>query len=221
MRRFFIRVAALLVWPFAAGAQLTPENYPFRDPQLPLEERVEDLIGRMTIEEKIDLLSSYRNWFLHPCERLGIPAFQMADGPLGLASWGEFGRATAYPASLTVAASWNPELAGRLGAMFAREFRARGIHFLLAPGVNNYRASRGARNFEYLGEDPLSGRTTGRPLYPGRPAGGASSPRSNISWATTRSSTVIGSAPKSRNGRCVKFTSLPFGPPCRRPGSRP
>lgn len=155
MRRFFIRVAALLVWPFAAGAQLTPENYPFRDPQLPLEERVEDLIGRMTIEEKIDLLSSYRNWFLHPCERLGIPAFQMADGPLGLASWGEFGRATAYPASLTVAASWNPELAGRLGAMFAREFRARGIHFLLAPGVNNYRASRGARNFEYLGEDPF------------------------------------------------------------------
>ncbi len=155
MRHFFIRCAALLGWPFAIVAQPAAEPCPFRNPQLTVEERLADLIGRMTVEEKIDLLSSYRNWYLHPCERLGVPAFQMADGPLGLASWGEFGRATAYPAALTVAASWDPELSGRLGAMYAREFRARGIHFLLAPGVNNYRASRGARNFEYMGEDPF------------------------------------------------------------------
>lgn len=129
-------------------------EYPFRRTDLPVEERVEDLIQRMTLEEKIDLLSGYRDFYLHPCERLGIPAFKLADGPLGIASWGEFGKATAFPASIALAASWNRELAGRVGDCYGQEWRARGIHFLLAPGVNTYRASKGARNFEYMGEDP-------------------------------------------------------------------
>ena len=108
----------------------------------------------MTLEEKIDLLAGYNDFYLHPCERLGIPAFKMADGPLGLSSWGLWGRATAFPSALAVASSWNRELASQLGEMYAQEWRARGIHFLLAPGVNIYRASKGARNFEYYGEDP-------------------------------------------------------------------
>lgn len=130
------------------------KKYPFQDKTLSTEERVNDLIAQMTIEEKIDLLSGYRDFYLHPCERLGIPAFKMADGPLGVASWGLFGRATAFPSSLSLAASWNKELAAKTGGHFAKEWRARGIHFLLAPGVNNYRASKDARNFEYFGEDP-------------------------------------------------------------------
>lgn len=129
-------------------------DYPFQNKDLPVEERVDDLVNRMTLEEKIDLLSGYKDFFLHPCERLGIPAFQMADGPLGVASWGLFGRATAFPAALSLASSWNKDLAARTGAMYAEEWRARGLHFLLAPGVNVYRASKGARNFEYFGEDP-------------------------------------------------------------------
>ena len=79
----------------------------------------------------------------------------MADGPLGVASWGLWGRATAFPAALSVAASWNRDLAYRIGEMYAAEWRARGLHFMLAPGVNIYRASKGARNFEYYGEDPV------------------------------------------------------------------
>lgn len=138
----------------AASTQLTAQTYPFQDKSLPVEQRVEDLINRMTIEEKIDLLSGYNDFFLHPCERLGIPAFKMADGPLGLASWGLFGKATAFPSALSIASSWNKELAQKVGEMYAQEWRARGIHFLLAPGVNMYRASKSARNFEYWGEDP-------------------------------------------------------------------
>lgn len=130
------------------------ESYPFRNKSLTVEERVNDLINRMTLEEKIDLLAGYNDFYLHPCERLGIPAFKMADGPLGLSSWGLWGRATAFPSAISVAASWNRELAHSLGEMYAQEWRARGIHFLLAPGVNIYRASKGARNFEYYGEDP-------------------------------------------------------------------
>jgi len=129
-------------------------EYPFRRADLPVEERVDDLIQRMTLEEKIDLLAGYRDFYLHPCERLGIPAFKLADGPLGIASWGEFGKGTAFPAALSLAASWNRELAAQVGDCYGQEWRARGIHFLLAPGVNTYRASKGARNFEYMGEDP-------------------------------------------------------------------
>lgn len=130
------------------------ENYPFRNKNLSVEERTTDLVNRMTLEEKIDLLAGYKDFYLHPCERLGVPAFKLADGPLGLSSWGLFGRATAFPSALSLASSWNREAAAKTGAMYAQEWRSRGIHFLLAPGVNIYRASKGARNFEYFGEDP-------------------------------------------------------------------
>lgn len=132
----------------------TPAVYPFQDSTLTVDARLDDLVGRMTLEEKIDLLSGYEDFYLHPCERLGIPAFKMADGPLGIASWGLWGRATAFPAALALAASWDKQLAEKTGRMYAQEWRARGIHFMLAPGANIYRASKGARNFEYLGEDP-------------------------------------------------------------------
>ena len=108
----------------------------------------------MTLEEKIDLLSGYNDFYLHPCERLGIPAFKLADGPLGVASWGLFGRATAFPSALSLAASWNKNLAEKTGAMYAQEWRARGIHYLLAPGVNNNQASKRTQKFENFGEYP-------------------------------------------------------------------
>ena len=149
-----LSMALCSVQGFAAKPSGIPDDYPFRNKNLPIEERVNDLINRMTLEEKIDLLAGYQDFFLHPCERLGIPAFKLADGPLGIASWGIFGQATAFPSALMLAASWNRDLSGKTGAMYAQEWRARGIHFLLAPGVNIYRASKGARNFEYFGEDP-------------------------------------------------------------------
>lgn len=150
MKRTFILLACLT----ATNAFSQKNIYPFNDKSLSVEQRTEDLIQRMTIEEKIDLLAGYNDFYLHPCERLGIPSFKMADGPLGLSSWGLWGRATAFPAAIAISASWNKDLAGRVGSMYAEEWRARGIHFLLAPGVNIYRASKGARNFEYYGEDP-------------------------------------------------------------------
>ncbi|MGL4851071.1 MAG: glycoside hydrolase family 3 protein [Phocaeicola sp.] len=146
---FFLALFCLTVFPSKAQ-----DEYLFRDRNATVEERVEDLVNRMSLEEKIDLLAGYQDFYLHPCERLGIPAFKLADGPLGLSSWGLFGKATAFPSALSTAASWNRNLLATVGAMYAQEWRARGIHFLLAPGVNNYRASKGARNFEYYGEDP-------------------------------------------------------------------
>lgn len=77
----------LIVWNVGKN-NMGQSVYPFQDAGNPIEQRVEDIIRRMTLEEKIDLLSGYKNFNLHPCERLGIPAFHMADGPLGIASWG-------------------------------------------------------------------------------------------------------------------------------------
>ena len=67
-----------LLFPCKLHAQ---SQYPFQNTTLSTEERVDDLIKRMTLEEKIDLLSGYNDFYLHPCERLGIPAFKLADGP--------------------------------------------------------------------------------------------------------------------------------------------
>lgn len=154
-----MRKELLVIFLLLGGIVLSPDSvqaqeYPFQRKELSVKERVEDLINRMTLAEKIDLLSGYQDFYLHPCERLGIPAFKMADGPLGISSWGLFGKATAFPSALSVAASWNRELASELGDAYGQEWRSRGIHFMLAPGVNIYRASKGARNFEYYGEDP-------------------------------------------------------------------
>ena len=76
----------------------------------------------------------------------------MSDGPLGVRSWGP---STAYAAGINLAASSrDTELAQRVGVMLGEDARARGVHFLLGPGVNIYRAPMNGRNFEYFGEDP-------------------------------------------------------------------
>lgn len=145
----------LILFMYIGLNSVQAEELPaFKNETLSVEERLNDLVSRMTIEEKIDMLAGYNDFYLHPVERLGIPAFEMADGPLGIASWGLKGQGTAFPATLAATASWDPKLMNRMGDAMGQEWRSRGIHFWLAPGVNMYRASKGARNFEYMGEDP-------------------------------------------------------------------
>ncbi|MBT8055067.1 MAG: glycoside hydrolase [Xanthomonadales bacterium] len=114
--------------------------------------RVESILGQMTVEEKIDLLGGVDFFYLRGVPRLGVPRLRMADGPMGVRNDGP---ATAFGGGIALAASWNPELLERVGVEFGRETRAKGAHFLLAPGVNIYRSPLCARNFEYFGEDPL------------------------------------------------------------------
>lgn len=154
------------------GTGIEAQDYPFRDTSLSVEARLDDLIHRMTLEEKTLMLSGYRNFNIHPCERLGIPAFRMADGPLGIASWGDYGRATAFPATLLLSATWDRNLAYMAGSVYSEEWRSRGLHFMLAPGVNMYRASKSARNFEYFGEDPYLTSSMAVPFIRGVQDGG-------------------------------------------------
>jgi beta-glucosidase len=121
-----------------------------------LDRRVESILGQMTLEEKIDYVGGVDGFFIRDLSRLGVPRLKMADGPLGVRN---FGPATAMAAGIGLAATWNPALAERVGVQLGRDSRAKGVHFLLAPAVNIYRAPMNGRNFEYLGEDPfLAGR---------------------------------------------------------------
>jgi beta-glucosidase len=116
------------------------------------DERVERMLQQMTIEEKIDLLGGSNGFYLRGVPRLNVPRMKMADGPLGVRGQGP---ATAVAGGIALAASWNPPLAERVGVEIGRDARARGVHFLLGPGVNLYVAPMNGRNFEYFGEDPL------------------------------------------------------------------
>src|SRR5438067_10925130 len=116
------------------------------------EDKVETILKQMTLEEKIDLLGGIDGFFIRGLPRLGIPRLKMADGPIGVRN---FGPATTMAGGIALAATWNPQLAEQAGAEIARDARAKGVHFLLGPAVNIYRAPMNGRNFEYFGEDPF------------------------------------------------------------------
>jgi len=118
-----------------------------------VEERIDDLLEQLTLEEKIDMLGGRDEpGNTLGIARLGIPALKMADGPMGVHWWCD--ASTAYPALIGLAASWDRDLGYAVGKGLGRDARARGVHILLAPGVNIYRSPLCGRNFEYLGEDP-------------------------------------------------------------------
>ncbi|MBI2517914.1 MAG: glycoside hydrolase family 3 C-terminal domain-containing protein [Opitutae bacterium] len=125
---------------------------PYQDHTAPVEARVADLLGRLTLDEKFSLITGDREFYIRPIPRLGLPEIVMADGPLGVRNYGQ---STAYPATIAVAASWDTALAESFGAAMGRDCRARGVHILLAPGVNIQRVPTNGRNFEYFSEDPL------------------------------------------------------------------
>jgi beta-glucosidase len=116
-----------------------------------VEHRVDSILNQMTLDEKIDMISG-TGFATRAIPRLGVPAFQMSDGPIGSRN---FGPSTAVAGGIGLAATWDPELAQREAKQIGRDARARGAVILLGPGVNIYRAPMNGRNFEYFGEDPF------------------------------------------------------------------
>jgi beta-glucosidase len=122
----------------------------YKDANQPVEERVEDLLSRMTLEEKIQQLSGL-GFETKENKRLGIPVLKMADGPVGVRR----GQATAFPAAVGMAATWNTQLLEKIGAAIGKEAKSKGLNYLLGPCVNIHRHPLGGRNFESYGEDPF------------------------------------------------------------------
>src|SRR5271156_5764877 len=134
----FIVTAAALV-PLATAA---PDD---------VEQRVEAILSKMTLEQKIDMLGGEDDFYIRAYPELGVPRLRMADGPIGVRHGGP---STAMAGGISLAASWDPALAAEVGTQIARDARAKGVHFMLGPAFNIYRAPMNGRNFEYLGEDP-------------------------------------------------------------------
>jgi beta-glucosidase len=122
-----------------------------------VEQQVNSILHKMTLDEKIDYIGGVRSFYIRAIPRLGLPALRMADGPIGVRNYGP---STTLAGGIGLAATWDTDLERRAGVVLGEDGRARGVHFLLGPGVNIYRAPMNGRNFEYFGEDPfLASRT--------------------------------------------------------------
>lgn len=140
----------------SAGAW-AQERPAYQDPQAPLEARVEDLLGRLTPQEKLDLLGG-TGFGTKPIERLGLPALGMCDGPIGVRGGGPGtdGPATVFPCGIAMAATWDPAIVQRIGTAIGRELQNKGpgSQVILGPCVNIHRTPLGGRNGESFSEDP-------------------------------------------------------------------
>jgi len=122
--------------------------------------RVDDLLGRMTVAEKVSLLAGEDMWHTRAVERLGVPSIRMTDGPHGVTVSGDLaGPATCFPTAVGMAATWNTDLIHEVGEALGRETRAKGNQVLLGPSVDLHRSPLNGRNYESYSEDPyLSGK---------------------------------------------------------------
>jgi beta-glucosidase len=119
-----------------------------------IESRVETILQKMTLEEKLDALGGVNGFDVRGFERLGIPLLKTADSPFGAR---RDSRANVMVGGIALAATWNTNLAQQTGLQIGRDARSRGVHYSLGPGVNIYRSPLNGRNFEYFGEDPFLG----------------------------------------------------------------
>ncbi|MGI9322272.1 MAG: glycoside hydrolase family 3 N-terminal domain-containing protein, partial [Pseudomonadales bacterium] len=180
IKRLFAVFAVLL----AAGcSQDNGQTDTHRKSNMNIAKRVDELLGRMNLEQKILMVSGQGLDLTEaqdsnsagfnkskvpgsagatlPIDGLGLASIVLADGPAGLRIAPERERddatyyATAFPIATSIAASWDLDLAKTVGAAMGREVREYGVDILLAPGMNIHRDPRGGRNFEYYSEDPL------------------------------------------------------------------
>ena len=150
----------------SAASSAVPTDAPYKNAKLPVDQRVADLLKRMTLEEKVTMLSGSGWMESAPIERLGIPAIKMADGPMGVRSWAGSSaitnstsspvkvETTSFPSGVAMAATWDTELVQREGQAIAQEVKALGRDMILGPTVNINRQPLWGRNFEGYGEDP-------------------------------------------------------------------
>ena len=121
-----------------------------------IEARVDALLKQLSLDEKIDLIGGSDDFYIRQIKHIGLPALKMSDGPIGVRNYGP---STTF-GGIGLAATWDLDLAQRMGAVIGQDARARGVHFMLGPGVNISRSPLCGRNFEYFGEDPfLASRT--------------------------------------------------------------
>ncbi len=156
----FLRVVPALIAIFASPllshaepSFKTPVSYEVAD------RRATEVLGKMSVEQKLQLVSGYNGFYIKGFPELGMPELFLSDATGGVNIRRNVSTAleksTAFPNPLALAATWNPGLAYKYAHSIGEECRAGGIAILLGPGMNLYRHAQYGRNFEYFGEDPL------------------------------------------------------------------
>ena len=159
-----MKLKCILSILFVSAYSIKGETPAYLNADLPIEERVEDALSRMTLKEKIGVIHAQSKFCSPGVKRLGIPEIWTTDGPHGIRPevlWDEWEQAcwsndscVAFPALTCLAATWNPEMSELYGKSIGEEARYRKKSVILGPGVNIYRTPLNGRNFEYMGEDP-------------------------------------------------------------------
>lgn len=120
--------------------------------------RADEVLAKLSIEQKIELISGHNSFFIKGFPEHGIPELYLSDATQGInirrSLSQQLEKSTAFPAAIALAATWNPGLAYKYAHSIGEECRAGGTAVLLGPGMNIYRISQNGRNFEYFGEDP-------------------------------------------------------------------
>lgn len=160
MKNFLILTAfvSLLTTTSSSASKLSKEDSE-------IYKKIDALIPKMSLEEKISLIHGNAKFYTGSIERLGIPALAMSDGPNGVReevskdSWKPTDwvndSSTWLPASTALAATWNTDMAYSFGTVLGQEARFRGKDVILGPAINIHRTPLGGRNFEYMSEDPF------------------------------------------------------------------
>ena len=164
MKHFILSCALSMAAIATSSAQQTGKLPVYLDNTKPVEQRIDDAIARMTLQEKIRIIHAQSKFSSAGVPRLGFPDFWTDDGPHGVRPdvlWDEWEQAgqtndscVAFPALTCLAASWNPQMSRIYGESLGEEALYRGKDMILGPGVNIYRTPLNGRNFEYMGEDP-------------------------------------------------------------------
>jgi beta-glucosidase len=140
-----ILLAAAAVGNTSARAQAPAPDSP------EIEAKAHAMISKLTLEQKVVLVGGVDEMYTNAAPAIGLPRFKMSDASVGVRTWGP---TTSYAGGVALAASWDPDLARKIGEGLGRDARARSVNFLLGPGVNIARSPISGRNFEYLSEDP-------------------------------------------------------------------
>jgi beta-glucosidase len=121
------------------------------------EEELRRRVARLSVEQKVRLLTGAGFWALYDEPDAGLRAMVVSDGPAGVRgqSWDERDSSANVPSATGLAATWDPRRIEAIGALLAREARRKGVDVLLAPTVNLHRTPYGGRGFECFSEDPL------------------------------------------------------------------
>jgi beta-glucosidase len=129
-----------------------------------IEAKAHAMVDKLTLEQKVELIGGVDEMYTHAVPAIGLPRLKMSDASVGVRTWGP---TTAYAGGVALAATWDTEFARKLGESLGRDARARGVNFLLGPGVNIARSPVSGRNFEYLSEDPYLNSTLVVPYIQG------------------------------------------------------